>query len=137
MKLLQSIIIKEVVTAEKKEEMINEFELEIKQCERELEQLTFQLYKATKDVPNKNEQHQLRARYTEEINKRKEKLQTFRFKVQQLHKLELGTEIRSGSAERIIEVEVGDSWPNLTEQAEIIIQNGIIHEIREGRNGHD
>ncbi len=137
MKLLRTVIIKEVVTEEKKAEMIAEFELEIKQCERELEQLTFQLYKATKDVQNKHEQHSLRTRYTEEINKRREKLETFKFKVQQLHKLEIGSEIRSGTADTIVEVNVGDPWPRLMEQTEVIIKDGIVYEIRESRNQNE
>lgn len=133
MKLLRTVTIKEVVTAEKKEKMIREFELEINQYKRELEQLTFQLYKATRNVQNKQERQSVRIRYNEEINKRKERLESINFKVQQLHKLELGTEIHAGTAESIVEVNVGERWPDGMNQTELVIRNGIIHEIREGR----
>lgn len=135
MKLLRTVVIKEVVTERKKNEMIAEFTSEINQYERELEQLTFQLYKATKDVQNKHQQQLLRNRYTEEINKRKEKLDAVKFKVQQLDHLELGTEIHSGTAESIVEVNVGDPWP--TGVKEIVIKDGIINEIRESRQRED
>lgn len=137
MKLIRTVIIKHIVTEEKKATLITEFETEIMQCERELEQLVFQLHKATKDIPNKHEQLTLRARYKEEIKKREERLQTISFKVQQLNKLELGSEIGAGTAESIVDIEVGDTWPDLDQRTEVIIKNGIVHEIRESRSEHD
>ncbi len=137
MKLLRTVTIKHIVTEEKKAEIIAEFEAEITQSERELEQLTFQLHKATKDIANKHEQLALRARYKEEMKQREEKLRTISFKVQQLHKLELGSEISAGTADSIVEVEVGDHWPDLDQKTELIIKNGIVHEIRESRSEND
>lgn len=125
------------MTEARKSDLISEFETEIKQFERELEQLTFQLYKSTKDVQNKQDQQLIRTRYKEEISKRKEKLQLLSFKVQQLHKIEIGTEMRTGTAESMIDVKVGDPWPADTDKTEIIIHNGIVQEIRESRNKHD
>lgn len=136
MKLLRTVIIKHVLTEEKKAAMIAEFEAEFSQCERELEQLTFQLHKAIKDLPSKHEQHALRARYKEEIKQREEKQRTISFKLQQLQILKLGSELNTGTAESIVEVEVGDPWPNPDQKTEVVIKNGMIHEIRESRNEH-
>ncbi|NEU29398.1 hypothetical protein GN156_01170 [bacterium LRH843] len=135
MKLLRTVIIKDVVTEEMKQELTAEYELEVNQCEREIEQLTFQLHKAVK--LNKHDEIQLRARYNKEITKRKEKREAALFKVQQLNKLELGSLIHSGTAESIIEIKIGDPWPKANEKTEIIINNGIIQDIRESRNEDD
>ena len=131
MKLLRTVVIKEIVTKRKKDELISEYGKKLKQCERELEQLSFQLYKATRGVESKHKREMIRSRFTEEMNKRKEKLDLLKFKIQQIEKLELGSEIRAGTAERIVEVYVGDPWPEREE--EIIIKDGIINEIRESR----
>ncbi|MCM3713169.1 YlqD family protein [Halalkalibacter oceani] len=128
MKILRTVVVKQVVTEAKKQSIVQEFKSEILQCERELEQLTFHLHKATKDVASKHEQQTLRARYKEEIKQRKEKLAELSFKVDQLSKLEIGTELREGTVETIVEIKEGDPWP--APETEIVVKDGVVEQIR-------
>jgi hypothetical protein len=134
MKFLRTVTVKHVLTEEKKATMLKDFEQDISQIERELEQLKFQVLKATKELGNKQEQLLLRNRFKKEIEFREERLKSAAFKVQQLHKLEIGGEISEGTVDAIIEVEIGDLWPEQRGCLEMIVKNGIVHEFRESRN---
>ncbi|KHF39803.1 YlqD family protein [Halalkalibacter okhensis] len=135
MKLLRKVQIKQVLTETKKRSMLNQFEEELRQCNREIEQMKFLLHKAIRETMNKNEQEEIRTRYMREIKKREELVKTITFKIEQLDKLILGVEIPDGTKEGIIEIKVGDPWPNWEQAPEVIVKDGIIQEIREGRNG--
>ncbi|WP_332630687.1 YlqD family protein [Halalkalibacter flavus] len=137
MKLLRKIVIKQVLTETKKAVMVTKFQEEFTQCKREVEQMKFLLHKAIRESTSKNEQQEIRARYMKEIEKREETARSISFKIEQLDKLEIGTEIPDGTAEGIIEIREGDSWPNLEQTPEIIVKDGVIQEIRESRNNDD
>ncbi|WP_088105070.1 YlqD family protein [Halalkalibacter urbisdiaboli] len=134
MKLLRTVAVKHMLTEKKKANMLKEFEKDVIQVERELEQLKFQLHKAIRDVEGNEERRLLRERFNQEIALRQEKLAAVDFKIQQLQKLEIGTELNEGTVDAIVDVRVGDPWPDQSNEIEIIIKDGIIHEFREGRN---
>lgn len=134
MKLLRTVAVKQVLTEKKKSDMLREFEEDIAQAERELEQLKFQLHKTIKDINGKQEKRLYRERFNKEIGLREDRLNTISFKVQQLQKIVIGTELNEGTVDAIIEVEVGDPWPSDTNGIEIVVKDGIIHEFRESRN---
>ncbi|WP_332690217.1 YlqD family protein [Halalkalibacter lacteus] len=137
MKLIRNVVIKQVLTKEKKASIIQRYEEELIQYKREIDQLNFHLHRATRDRGTKHEQQQLRARYNKDIKKREDNIQALSFKIQQINQLKVGTEIREGTAESIIDINEGDKWPDLDCMPEIIIKNGIIQKIREGRNEDD
>ncbi|WP_335960872.1 YlqD family protein [Halalkalibacter kiskunsagensis] len=137
MKLIQNVVIKQVLTKAKKASIIQQYEEGLIQYKREIDQLNFQLHRATKDRVTKHEQQQLRARYNKDIKKREDSIQALSFKIQQINQLQIGTEIREGTAESIIEINEGDMWTGLGSMPEIIIKDGIVQEIREGRNEDD
>ncbi|KMK77355.1 YlqD family protein [Alkalihalobacillus pseudalcaliphilus] len=133
MKIIRKATVKHVLTASKKETLLANILEDEQSCKRELEQLEFQLHKALKDVNQKHDQAVVRKRYKKELDKRKERLHALHFKKQQLQKLEIGSEIRSGSIDTLIEFEVGDRWLDENEELEVIIKDGIIAEFRESR----
>ncbi|WP_100404504.1 YlqD family protein [Bacillus solitudinis] len=136
MKLLRKVTVKQILTEAKKKTLLKQFDLEVIQIEREIEQMKFQLHKALKDVTEKSEKVMVRTRFQQEIENREEQLKSLAFKIQQLHKLEIGTEMNEGTVESISEVQVGDRWSE-SGRTEIIIKDGFIHEFRESRNEDD
>ncbi|WP_059104642.1 YlqD family protein [Shouchella shacheensis] len=136
MKFIRTVKVKHVLTEKKKQEIISDFEEEVTQLNRELEQLEFQLHKATKDLQAR-EQQNVRARYKAEMRKRKDKLETVSFRVQQLQKLETGSELDAGTADMILDIDIGDPWPDDTDSVEVIVKDGRVQEFKESRTSDD
>ncbi|MFV8827125.1 YlqD family protein [Alkalihalobacterium sp. APHAB7] len=132
MKVIKSVAIKQVLTEKRKDQLLNELHFEKEQAVKELEQLKFQLHKKIKQHTSHEQNHTLRSNFQKEIKQREEKLRGIDFKVHQLNKLEIGTELRDGTVESICEVKIGDNWDDIFSEAEIIIKDGIVHEIRKG-----
>ncbi|TSB46385.1 YlqD family protein [Alkalicoccobacillus porphyridii] len=136
MQFLKTVVIKQVLTESKKAELISVLHDEMKQLQRELEQLQFQLHKALRETDSRNEA-QVKSRYEHEFTKRKESLSSLGFKYQQLEKLNIGTEIADGQAQAIIELNEGDIWPDQDHSLEMIIRDGRIEQFRESRRSDD
>lgn len=137
MKLLKDVIIKQILTEQKKTAMVNALLDEQKQFEQEIEQLKFQLHKSKRERVRKHELEKVSTRYKQEIDKREEKLRSVLFKLSQVRQLALGTELYEGKGQRIVEVHEGDRWTSTGQEAVIVIKDGIIDEIRESGNDHD
>ncbi|MDQ0206382.1 YlqD family protein [Alkalicoccobacillus murimartini] len=135
MQFLQTVAIKQVFTELKKETLAKGLHEEIEQVQREMDQLHFQLQKAIKGSSSK--EFQVRKRYEQEINKRTEKRKSIEFKLQQLQKLEMGTEIADGYAQAIVELNIGDTWPDQGQELEMVVRDGTIEQFRESRRSDD
>lgn len=135
MQFLQTVAIKQVFTELKKETLAKGLHEEIEQVQREMDQLHFQLQKAIKGSSSK--EFQVRKRYEQEINKRTEKRKSIEFKLQQLQKLEMGTEIADGYAQAIVELKIGDTWPDQGQELEMVVRDGTIEQFRESRRSDD
>ncbi|BAB06200.1 YlqD family protein [Halalkalibacterium halodurans] len=134
MKILRTVQVKEVLTEKKKQELLEGFRAEEVQIENELKQLSFQLRKALRQYQgNLERERQLKETYRQEMNQREERLKTVAFKRHQMEKLPLGSELKAGTVESICEVQEGDRWEQLMTEPEIIVKDGVIHEVREGR----
>lgn len=133
---MRTVVIKQVITETEKEKMMSSFLNEAKQYEREIEQLTFHMHKASR-TKSKYERNVVKKRYENEIEKKEKALQSALFKLDQLEKLDVGAEIEIGTAESIVQVNVGDPYPQLHKGAEIVIKDGVINAIRERRNEYD
>lgn len=134
MKIIRNVIVKQILTENRKQELMNQLLFEKQQLQKELEQLKFQLHKKLKTTPNKERSlNATRTSFQKEMNKREEKIAAVDFKMHQLNKLEIGTELKDGTVQTIEEIHVGDDWEMIQQPAEIIIKDGKIHEIRKGR----
>ncbi|MFA8437528.1 YlqD family protein [Pueribacillus sp. YX66] len=130
MKVIRQALIKQVLTEKSKTELLNSFEKKKKQYEMECEQLDFEKRKALKNSHNKNNPF-IKTRFTEEIERRKEKIRNVYFQIEQLALLPLGTEVIEKEIEILSEINVGDHVNNIDVPAEIVVKDGIILEIRE------
>lgn len=64
------------------------------------------------------------------MDTRLEKIKLLDFQLEQLHILPLGSELKEREVQALIDVQVGDKWENVISQRAIIIEDGIIKEIR-------
>lgn len=134
MKIIKNVVVKQILTKSRKQELMEQLIFEKQQLQKELEQLKFQYHKNMKNNFHKDRTSSLtRASFQREMNKREEKLAAIDFKMHQLNKLQLGTELKDGTIQAIEEINVGDDWNQIKEPTEIIIKDGKIHEIRKGR----
>jgi predicted transcriptional regulator len=127
MKILQSVVVKQVLTEKSKKELLNNFESNLFRLRKECEQLQFEQKKLEKN--SKLLLKDIRNQFENELKKRSEKMKMISFQIDQLNHLELGSEIKEKEVQAIIDVQVGDCWDNIN-QAEIVIKDGIVQEIR-------
>ncbi|WLR43558.1 YlqD family protein [Bacillus carboniphilus] len=123
MNIIQEIIVKQVVTPKSKQTLLNRFEQEKIKLEKEIDQLRFQSKK-------KDQGTNRGLVYKKEIDKRQEKIEVVEFQIQQLAILPLNSEIIESKAKGIVDVNVGDDWNQLMNNKTIVIEDGIVKEIR-------
>ncbi|MFD2443498.1 YlqD family protein [Bacillus sp. CGMCC 1.16607] len=128
MKILQTVVVKQVLTEKSKKELLEKFEANIFQIKKECEQLQFEQKKLEKNskLPPIN----VRKHFENEIQERLNKINLLTFQIEQLHLLPLGSEIKEREVQAIVEVEVGDHWEEKWNRSEIIVLDGIIQEMR-------
>lgn len=94
-----------------------------RQLQRECDQLYFQLKKVKAN-------QLLTSQYRKEIERRKEKIKTTEFQIEQLHILPLGSELKEKELNGIVDIKIGDNWEELMREKTIVIKDGIVLEIR-------
>lgn len=130
MKVIRRAVVKQVLTEKSKTLLYDSFSKEKKRIETECEQLDFERRKTMKSNHKHNHQY-VTNRFQEEIDRRKEKIRTLNFQIEQLQRLPLGTEVIEKEIEFITEIQVGDDVKRIMMPAEIVVKDGIITEIRE------
>ncbi|MFB6466615.1 YlqD family protein [Cytobacillus sp. Hz8] len=127
MKILQSVVIKQVLTEKSKEELLSKIESDKNQYQKECDQLRFEIKKLEKT--NKLKRTRFIQHLENEIMNRQEKIKLLDFQIEQLHMLPIGSELKEKEVQAILDVQVGDSWDDKVEQT-IVIKDGIVVEIR-------
>jgi hypothetical protein len=125
MDIIQTVVIKQILTEKSKQDLMGHFRDQMLQLKKECEQLQFERKKM--ETLKKRLPGTLQS-FNQEIEIRTEKIKMFEFRMEQLHILPLGSEIKQKDVQAIINVEVGDSWD--TNEKTIIIKDGIVIEIR-------
>lgn len=128
MKILQTVVVKQVLTEVSKQKLLEKYMAQKLQLQKECDQLHFELKRLekTKKFPN----HSLKSHFDKEIQLRREKAKLLEFQIEQLHMLPLGSELKEKEVQSIVDLQVGDTWDEQSEQPVIIIKDGIITEIR-------
>ncbi|WP_318504742.1 YlqD family protein [Bacillus sp. T3] len=129
MKLLQTVVIKQVLTEESKAELFEKYHSKKLQLQKECDQLRFELKKLEKT--KKFQTTGLIKHFDKEIQSRKEKIKLADFQIEQLHNLPLGSELKEREVQAVVDVEVGDNWDEFLTGSTIIIKDGVVSEIRE------
>ncbi|MFT4413539.1 YlqD family protein [Fredinandcohnia humi] len=128
MKIIQTVAVKQVLTENSKEALIESFLHNKEQLLKECEQLRFELKKMEK--LKKYEPVRIKSHFTNEIDHRHEKIKQLDIQLEQIHKLPIGSEIKEKEVQSIIEIKVGDNWDDVTKARTIVIKDGIVEDIR-------
>ncbi|MFJ7677722.1 YlqD family protein [Peribacillus sp. NPDC046944] len=128
MKILQNVIVNQVLTESSKNQLLDKYKSKRLQLQKESEQLRFELKKLEK---TRNLQPaSLRSHFEKEINQRQEKIKLLEFQMEQLEILPIGSELKEREVQSIIDVEIGADWDDLMTTKTIVIKDGIVSEIR-------
>lgn len=128
----RTITIKAIVTRRYKEQLLGELRSSIKRIEMEIQQLEFQSKRHLVDLERQNPSDALERKQEIDLEKKKrcEKRTHLVEKIKSVSHLEIGTEVRAGTFQGMVNVEIGDDWDNLM-NVEIVLQDGKVVEIRE------
>lgn len=128
MRLLQKVIVKQILTEKSKEDLYIRFQQQKEQLQKEIEQLRFQMKKIEKN--KKWSSPLLEGRFEKEQESRLEKIRILDFQMDQLDMLPIGSELMEKEMEGIVEVALGDRWEDVNQTKTILIKDGIIVNIR-------
>jgi hypothetical protein len=128
MKIIRKILVKQVLTEDSKLKIENQFLKHKVQLEQECQQLQFEQRK----LQNKKgiSKEDLTKRFQTEIAKRRDKMKSIDFQLEQLHILPLGSEITEDEVESLVEVTEGLNWDELMKDKAIIIKDGVVVRIK-------
>lgn len=129
MKLLQTVVVKQILTEKSKTELFEKYHSKKLQLQKECDQLRFEMKKLEKT--KKFQPTSLINHFDKEIQARQEKIKLADFQIEQLHNLPLGSELKEREIQAVVEIEIGDSWDEFIAGSTIIIKDGVVSEIRE------
>jgi hypothetical protein len=128
LQIIQTVVVKQILTENSKEKLFDHYQVQKQQLQKECSQLQFELKRMEK---TKNfSPGALKNHFEKEINKRLEKEKLLDFQIEQLHILPLGSELKEKEVQALVEVKIGDIWDERIGQSTIIINDGIIEDIR-------
>lgn len=130
----QPVAVKFILTETTKQQILEEHRRQIDRLTSELEQLDVQSRQAIEQAMSQggDAAQQVRDRFEQEKAARVQQREQLIQQIQQIQQMELGTEIQNMNVETNVDVHVGDDWGKVLRGAEIIIKDGIVHEIRRG-----
>lgn len=129
-KVIQTVVVKQVVTETSKKILLEEYEGQKQQLQKECEQLKFELKK--QERMKRFSPELLKKKYHHEIRNREEKQRSLDFRMEQLHILPLGSEIKESELNAVVEINEGDRWADFLAEKTIVVKDGVVIEIREG-----
>lgn len=137
MKYVRTASVKTILTEAKRDELEQSFQRDLTQLNTELKQMEFQLQRALKDIKSSSGAVPIRDKYQNEMKRREEKKKSLEFQITQLYALKIGTEISTGKTEVMLNLNVGDRWIANETDLSIVVEDGIIIEIRESEFTND
>lgn len=129
MKILHNVSVKKILTEITKETMVKQLYEEKFQLHKECEQLLFEQKKLER--MKKYSSVQLQAQFDKQIATRKEKIKIIEFQMEQIDLLPIGAELDDQDVQVMTEINIGDNWEKKVANKEIILEDGIVKEIRE------
>ncbi|PPA86924.1 hypothetical protein C4A75_02810 [Brevibacillus laterosporus] len=126
--------IKVVLTEKTKALLREEYERKAQYVHMELEQWRFQRKKILAEAEKRGSEGVRLAleRLDQEEGTLRKKLELISIQLEQVERLPLESELHQQTLKSQVEMEVGDRWNEKMADAEIIIRDGIVIEIRQG-----
>lgn len=138
MRIRRPIQVKLILTEPTRNRFLGEIEEQVKRLRMELEQLQFQGKKLLSDAQRRGPAavEMVRERLAREERARRERIEALKAQAEQLRALPEGSEVLYTTVESDVEIRVGDDWNALMSGAEIVIKDGVVVAIRDGRMPH-
>ncbi|MFC4404603.1 YlqD family protein [Gracilibacillus xinjiangensis] len=127
MKIIRKVAVKQIVTDKTKAQLKEEYEWKVFKLEQECQQLLFE-QKKLEQRSSKNKAD-IALKFQKEMSNRKDHIKWYKYKLEQLEILPIGSEISDGEVEAMVEIEEGMNWNELVDQKTIVIKDGIITKI--------
>jgi len=124
LKIINKVLIKQIITEKSKEKLKSRFNREKMQLEQESQQLLFEQRKLQHKQSGSKEE--IARRFQLEIKRRKDEQSLLDFKLEQLDILEIGHEMVEQVVEALVEVQEGAHWNKLMNEKAIIIKDDIV-----------
>ncbi|CAM3700477.1 YlqD family protein [Mesobacillus zeae] len=128
MKVLQTIVVKQVLTDFSKQKLLDQYQERKLQLQKECDQLKFEMKRLEKS--KKFPPESLKRHFDNEIRIHMEKIKLLDFQIEQLHILPLGSELRETELQAVVEVSEGDDWEEFLTGKTIVVKDGVVAEIR-------
>ncbi len=132
MEIIKKVVVKQILTEDSRTKLQEQFLSRQYKLNNELKQLEFVLHKKMKENNDPKYQKSLQESFNKEVAKRKERIRQIELKLGQLEELEIGAELREGTIQMIEEVAEGDNWDEIMKGTEIVVKDGVVHELRHG-----
>lgn len=130
----QPVAVKFILTDLTKQQILMEHRRQVERLTAELEQLELQGRQAVEQsmAQGGDVAQQVRDRFEQEKASRLQQREQIIGQIQQVQQMEIGSEVQNMTVETSVEVHVGDDWGKILRGAEIVIKDGIVHELRRG-----
>ena len=127
------VLIKNVVTENFKNQMIEELSNAIRQIDIRLEQTEFRGRRMIADIGKKDPRKLsgLQEELKQESEKQRQLKEELEYKLAEIEKLQVGEVFVSGIYDSPVKIEVGDKIMEKLSQAEIIVKDGVVIQIAE------
>jgi hypothetical protein len=124
--------IKLILTERTKQQIVSEINGAIQQVQHELDQIDFQARKAMQEAEKHGPEavQHLQARINHDIQQRMERREQMMQQLVHIQQTEIGAEVPGGQIESTLEIRVGDVWEEVIGGVEIVLEDGIVKEIR-------
>jgi len=135
MRIRRPVQVKLILTEPTRNRFLGELEEQVKRLRMELEQLQFQGKKLLSDAQRRGPAavEVVRERLAREERARRERIEALKAQAEQLRVLPEGSEVLYTTVESDVEIRVGDDWNALMQGAEIVLKDGVVVAIRDGR----
>jgi len=128
MQIIQTVVVKQILTENSKQQLFDQYQGRKRQLQKECDQLQFEFKRIEKTKVHSSAL--LKKHFEKELESRREKIKLLDFQMEQLHILPIGSELKEKEVKALIDVKVGDLWDDSKVQPAILIEDGIVKEIR-------
>jgi hypothetical protein len=120
------VILKNIVTTEFKEQLINELTQALNQIDRWFEQEEFQSRRLIAEAERQGDSDQVRKELNLERDRQGQVRLNLKRKLDEVDQLDIDSVFISGTYDAPVKIEVGDDIRSKLSQAEIIVKDGIV-----------
>ncbi|MBB5172102.1 YlqD family protein [Texcoconibacillus texcoconensis] len=133
MEIIKKVVVKQILTEDSRNKMKEQLLSRQYRLNNEIQQLEFVQQRQMRDTKaDSSKQANIQEGFKREMTRRKERLRQIEVQLSQLDDLELGSEVKEGTLQTIENIEEGDDWQGVMGGTEIVIKDGVVHEIRKG-----